>query len=67
VHAERHRALPRPCTDSASSISVVAESSIEKACTGGQRQVSLTRGAGQRREAGAARELSKRKRRQWNW
>ena len=31
--------LPRPCTDSASSISVVCESSIENACTGGQRQV----------------------------
>ena len=37
--------LPRPCTDSASSISVVLESSIEKACTVGQRQFVLDRRA----------------------
>src|SRR5256885_157383 len=33
--------LPRPCTDSASSISVVCESSMEKACTFASGKVSL--------------------------
>jgi hypothetical protein len=46
---------------------VVAESSIEKACTVGQRQLVLDRRRSQRREAGALGKLSNRKRRQWNW
>jgi hypothetical protein len=36
--------LPRPCTESASSISVVAESSTEKACTAAVGSSSLTAG-----------------------
>ena len=49
--------LPRPCTDSASSISVVCESSIEKACTVGQRQLVGDGRRLQRREAGALGEV----------
>ena len=59
---------PMPVTDSASSISVVAESSMEKACTGASGSVSLTSGAFS--WAGKAWPLgncSNRKRRQWNW
>ena len=60
--------LPTPCTDRASSISVVLESSIENACTAAMGSVSLIGGAA--RPAGKAWPFgnwSNRKRFQWNW
>ena len=49
--------VPRPCTDSASSISVVLESSIENAATLASGRSSGDRRRGQRREAGALGEV----------
>jgi len=60
--------LPSPCTDSASSISVVCESSIENACTGASgRLSSRISGALAGGKAVPFGNCSKRKRRQWNW
>ena len=59
--------VPRPCTERASSISVVAESSIEKARTGASGSVSLMAGAASAGNAVPFGKFSNRKRRQWNW
>ena len=60
--------LPRPCTDNASSISVVAESSIENARTSARGKACSIGGAV--RPAGKPvpfGNCSNRKRFQWNW
>ena len=59
--------LAMPCTDSASSISVVAESSIEKARTGASGNSSRIAGASSGGKPVPFGKLSNRKRRQWNW
>jgi hypothetical protein len=61
--------LPRPRTDSASSISVVAESSIEKARTpsSAKGSSSLIAGADRGGNAVPLGKKSNRKRFQWNW
>ncbi len=59
--------LPRPCTDSASSISVVAESSIENASTLARGSASPIGGAATGGNAVPWGNCSNRKRRQWNW
>ena len=59
--------LPRPCTDSASSISVVAESSTEKACAADSGSVSLIGGTSRAGKAVPLGKVSNRKRFQWNW
>jgi hypothetical protein len=58
--------VPRPVTDSASSISVVAESSMEKACIG-HGQVGWRLGACTAGKPVPLGKLSNRKRFQWNW
>ena len=59
--------LPRPWTESASSISVVCESSIENARTGASGSVSLIAGACSAGKPVPLGKFSNRKRRQWNW
>ncbi len=59
-------AVPRPWTDSASSISVVMESSIEKACTGATGSSSVISGACKAAKPVPLGKNSSRKRRQWN-
>jgi hypothetical protein len=58
--------VPRPVTDSASSISVVAESSMEKACIG-QRADRPAAGGLHGGKPVPLGKLSNRKRFQWNW
>ena len=60
------RPLPRPCTESASSISVVDESSIENACAGASGNSSLIAGTSTAAKPVPAGNSSNRKRRQWN-
>jgi hypothetical protein len=60
------RPLPRPCTDRASSISVVAESSIENASAGASGSSSFTAGTSTGAKAVPRGKFSNRKRRQWN-
>ena len=59
--------VPSPRTDSASSISVVAESSMEKACTSASGSSSRISGAESGGKPVPLGKLSKRKRFQWNW
>ena len=59
--------LPRPCTDSASSISVVCESSMEKACTDARGSSSFCAGTLRAGNPVPLGNCSNRKRRQWNW
>ena len=59
--------LPRPCTDSASSISVVAESSIENADTEARTSTSPTGGADAAAKPTPWGKFSSKKRFQWNW
>ena len=59
--------LPSPCTDSASSISVVAESSTEKASAGDSGSASLIGGTVSVGKAVPLGKVSNRKRFQWNW
>ncbi len=61
------RPLPRPSTDSASSISVVVESSIEKARTAATGSASLICGGESDAKPVPFGKRSNRKRRQWNW
>ena len=60
--------VPRPCSDSASSISVVCESSMENACTLATGSSSVMAGAA-RPGANAVPlgKFSNKKRCQWNW
>ncbi len=58
--------VPRPCTDNASSISVVAESSMEKACTSATGNTSRMAGASSGGKPVPLGKLSNRNRRQWN-
>ena len=59
--------VPSPRTDSASSISVVCESSIENACTSATGSSSAIAGACSGGKAVPFGKLSNRKRFQWNW
>jgi hypothetical protein len=59
--------LPRPCTESASSISVVCESSIEYACTAASGRSSVIGGACSAGKPVPLGKWSSRKRCQWNW
>ena len=58
--------LPRPCTDRASSISVVAESSIENAGAGASGSSSFSVGTSTGAKPVPRGKFSNRKRRQWN-
>ncbi len=58
---------PRPRTDSASSISVVCESSMENAATSARGSSSLMGGASSGGKPVPLVSSSNRKRRQWNW
>ena len=59
--------LPRPCTESASSISVVCESSIEKACTLAKGNSSVMAGASSEGKPVPLGKCSSKNLRQWNW
>ncbi len=59
--------VPRPCTDKASSISVVLESSMEKANTSASGSSSRIGGACSGGKAVPLGKFSNRKRFQWNW
>jgi hypothetical protein len=59
--------LPRPCTESASSISVVCESSIEYACTAASGRSSVMAAPAAPESPCPWGKLSNRKRCQWNW
>ena len=59
--------LPRPRTDSASSISVVELSSIEKACASASGNSPAMSGTGASAKPVPRGNCSYRKRRQWNW
>ena len=59
--------LPMPCTDRASSISVVIESSMEKACAADTGNSSLIGGASRAGKPVPLGKFSNRKRFQWNW
>ncbi len=59
--------LPSPVTESASSISVVCESSIEKARTGASGSSAGAVGASAMAKPVPRANCSNRKRRQWNW
>ena len=58
--------VPRPCTESASSISVVDESSIENAAAGDERELLADAGTGASPKPMPFGNSSNRKRRQWN-
>jgi hypothetical protein len=59
--------VPSPCTESASSISVVAESSIENAAQAASGSSSRIAGASSAAKPVPRGKFSNRKRRQWNW
>jgi hypothetical protein len=59
--------VPRPWTDSASSISVVWESSMENACTAAMGSASRMAGACSGGKPVPLGKFSNRKRFQWNW
>ena len=59
--------LPKPCSDRASSISVVWESSMEYACTSASGNSSLMAGASSAGNPVPLGKFSNRKRFQWNW
>ena len=59
--------LPRPCTESASSISVVLESAIVNACTGASGSSPAMPGAASGAKPVPLGNQSNRKRFQWNW
>ncbi|MNT78076.1 hypothetical protein D3C72_2172750 [compost metagenome] len=59
--------VPRPCTDSASSISVVCESSMEYACAVDSGRSSAMAGAVTAGKPVPLGKFSNKKRFQWNW
>ncbi|EWS63405.1 hypothetical protein Y695_03361 [Hydrogenophaga sp. T4] len=59
--------LPSPCNESASSISVVCESSMEKACTAASGSSSAMAGACNAGKPVPLGNWSNRNRCQWNW